>query len=96
MAVSVGPQQASEDHSHALAMGAARGLLVKADGNGRSREVAKILRPSSMSETARMDHGQAGRSTKTQSDRPDAAALTVAAGHLRVGRSSVDGGQRAR
>src|SRR5712675_793526 len=42
--VSVGPQQASETIRTALAMGADRGILVKAEGNVEPLAVAKILK----------------------------------------------------
>ncbi|MFA6265444.1 MAG: electron transfer flavoprotein subunit beta/FixA family protein [Pseudolabrys sp.] len=44
VAVSVGPQQASETIRTALAMGADRGILVKADGVVEPLAVAKILK----------------------------------------------------
>src|ERR1700674_3883389 len=42
--VSIGPAQASETIRTGLAMGADRGLLVKADGNVEPLAVAKILK----------------------------------------------------
>ena len=42
--VSIGPAQASETIRTGLAMGADRGILVKADGNVEPLEVAKILK----------------------------------------------------
>ncbi|MGH6671334.1 MAG: electron transfer flavoprotein subunit beta/FixA family protein [Xanthobacteraceae bacterium] len=44
VAVSIGPQQASETIRTALAMGADRGILVKADGPAEPLAVAKILK----------------------------------------------------
>jgi electron transfer flavoprotein beta subunit len=44
IAVSIGPQQASETIRTALAMGADRGILVKVDGEVEPLAVAKILR----------------------------------------------------
>src|SRR6202012_3457474 len=44
VAVSIGPQQASETLRTALAMGADRGILVKSDGPGEPLAVAKILK----------------------------------------------------
>jgi electron transfer flavoprotein beta subunit len=44
VAVSIGPQQASETIRSALAMGADRGILVKADGIVEPLAVAKILK----------------------------------------------------
>jgi electron transfer flavoprotein beta subunit len=44
VAVSIGPQQASETLRSALAMGADRGILVKADGIVEPLAVAKILK----------------------------------------------------
>jgi electron transfer flavoprotein beta subunit len=44
VAVSIGPQQASETIRSALAMGADRGILVKADGVVEPLAVAKILK----------------------------------------------------
>src|SRR5437660_12454180 len=42
--VSIGPQQAAETIRTGLAMGADRGILVKADGNVEPLAVAKILK----------------------------------------------------
>ena len=44
IAVSIGPQQASETIRTALAMGADRGILVKTDGDVEPLAVAKILK----------------------------------------------------
>src|SRR5438552_17674804 len=44
IAVSIGPQQASETIRTALAMGADRGILVKVDGAVEPLAVAKILK----------------------------------------------------
>src|SRR5277367_5114931 len=44
IAVSIGPQQASETIRTALAMGADRGILVKTDGTVEPLAVAKILK----------------------------------------------------
>ena len=44
VAVSIGPQQATETIRTALAMGADRGILVKAEGNVEPLAVAKILK----------------------------------------------------
>ena len=44
VAVSIGPQQASETIRTALAMGADRGILVKAEGAVEPLAVAKILK----------------------------------------------------
>jgi len=44
IAVSIGPQQASETIRTALAMGADRGILVKVDGEVEPLAVAKILK----------------------------------------------------
>ncbi len=44
IAVSIGPQQAQEQIRTALAMGADRGILVKADGDVEPLAVAKILK----------------------------------------------------
>jgi electron transfer flavoprotein beta subunit len=44
IAVSIGPQQASETIRTALAMGADRGILVKCDGDVEPLAVAKILK----------------------------------------------------
>src|SRR3974390_3099860 len=44
VAVSIGPQQAQEQIRTALAMGADRGILVKADGDVEPLAVAKILK----------------------------------------------------
>jgi len=46
VAVSIGPQQASETIRTALAMGADRGILVKTDRTVEPLAVAKILKPS--------------------------------------------------
>src|ERR1700747_2776299 len=44
VAVSIGPQQASETTRTALAMGADRGILVKVDGDVEPLAAAKILK----------------------------------------------------
>src|SRR5262249_17708257 len=44
VAISIGPQQASETIRTALAMGADRGILVKTDGDVEPLAVAKILK----------------------------------------------------
>src|SRR5712671_6659244 len=44
VAVSIGPQQASETIRTALAMGADRGILVKTEGSAEPLAVAKILK----------------------------------------------------
>src|ERR1700756_4351071 len=50
VAVSIGPQQAAETIRTALAMGADRGILVKADGAGEPLAVAKILKAIALAE----------------------------------------------
>ncbi len=85
VAVSIGPQQASETIRTALAMGADRGILVKVDGVVEPLAVAKILKGIVEEEKARpRHHGQAGDRRRLQPDRPDAGrAARLAAGHLR-------------
>ena len=73
VAVSIGPQQASETIRTALAMGADRGILVKTDGEVEPLAVAKILKAICRSGKARArDHRQAGDRRRFQPDRPDA------------------------
>jgi len=50
VAVSIGPPQASETIRTALAMGADRGILVKAEGNTEPLAVAKILKAIAVAE----------------------------------------------
>src|SRR6201997_18439 len=50
VAVSIGPQQAAETIRTALAMGADRGILVKADGPVEPLAVAKILKAIALAE----------------------------------------------
>ncbi len=86
IAVSIGPQQASETIRTALAMGADRGILVKTDGEVEPLAVAKILKAICDAEKPRScDHRQAGDRRRQQPDRPDAGrASGLAAGHLRA------------
>ena len=86
VAVSIGPAQAAETIRTALAMGADRGILVKAEGAVEPLAVAKILKAHRRRGTARPDHPrQAGDRRRLQSDRPDAGgAARLAAGHLRL------------
>ncbi len=64
IAVSIGPQQASETIRTALAMGADRGILVKADGEVEPLAVAKILKAICRGRKARAgDHSASRRST---------------------------------
>ena len=86
VAVSIGPAQASETIRTALAMGADRGILVKAEGAVEPLAVAKILKAHRRRGKARPRHPrQAGDRRRQQSDRPDAGgAARLGAGHLRV------------
>jgi electron transfer flavoprotein beta subunit len=73
VAVSIGPQQASETIRTALAMGADRGILVKVDGVTEPLAVAKILKGIVEEEKPGLGyHGQAGNRRRLQPDRPDA------------------------
>ena len=102
VAVSIGPQQAAETIRTALAMGADRGILVKADGIVEPLAVAKILKAIADAEQpGPHHHGQAGDRRRQQSDRPDAGgAARLAAGHLRLQgrdrRRRADGDARGR
>ncbi len=83
--VSIGPQQASETLRTALAMGADRGILVKAEGEVEPLAVAKILKAIVRCGKARTGHHrQTGHRRRFQPDRPDAGgAAGLAPGHLR-------------
>ena len=93
VAVSIGPAQAAETIRTALAMGADRGILVKADGVAEPLAVAKILKAIDGRRKARPHHhGQAGDRRRLQPDRSDAGgSARLAAGHVRV-----QGGDRRR
>ena len=86
IAVSIGPAQAAETIRTALAMGADRGILVKADGDGRAARGGENPQGHCRRRTARPHHhGQAGDRRRQQSNRPDAGgAARLAAGHLRL------------
>jgi electron transfer flavoprotein beta subunit len=84
IAVSIGPQQASETIRTALAMGADRGILVKTDGEVSRWPSPRFSKPSVDAEQPAGDHRQAGDRRRQQPDRPDAGgAAGLAAGHLR-------------
>ncbi len=84
--VSIGPAQASETIRTGLAMGADRGILVKADGNVEPLAVAKILKAIVDEEKPGPRHSrQAGDRRRFQPDRPDAGrAARMVAGDLRL------------
>ena len=86
VAVSIGPQQASETLRTALAMGADRGILVKTDAPVEPLAVAKVLKALVDGGKARPGHHrQAGDRRRQQPDRPDAGRpARLAAGHLRL------------
>ena len=65
VAVSIGPAQASETIRTALAMGADRGILVKADGAVEPLAVAKISKPSSRRKSPGWSSSANRRSTTT-------------------------------
>ena len=82
--VSIGPAQASETIRTGLAMGADRGILVKAEGNVEPLAVAKILKAIADAGEARPHHSrQAGDRRRQQPDRPDAGGVArLVAGDL--------------
>ena len=84
--VSIGPAQASETIRTGLAMGADRGILVKAEGNVEPLAVAKILKAIADAGEARPRHSrQAGDRRRFQPDRPDAGRpARMVAGDLRL------------
>ena len=84
--VSIGPAQAAETIRTGLAMGADRGILVKADGNVEPLAVAKMLKADRRRGAAGPRHPrQAGDRRRLQPDRPDAGrAARLAAGDLRL------------
>ena len=84
--VSIGPAQAAETIRTALAMGADRGILVKADGDRRAARGRQDPQGHRRAGEARPRHPrQAGDRRRLQPDRPDAGrADRLAAGHLRV------------
>ncbi len=92
VAVSIGPQQAAETIRTALAMGADRGILVKADADRRAAGGRQNPQRHRRGRKARPGHPrQAGDRRRLQPDRPDAGgAARLAAGHLRLeaGRST--------
>ena len=65
VAVSIGPQQASETIRTALAMGADRGILVKTDAPVEPLAVAKILKASSMRKSPASSFSASRRSMTT-------------------------------
>ena len=86
VAVSIGPQQAAETIRTALAMGADRGILVKAEGAVEPLAVAKILKAIVDAEKPGLViMGKQAIDDDCNADRPDAGgADRLAAGHVRV------------
>ena len=84
--VSIGPAQASETIRTGLAMGADRGILVKADGNVEPLAVAKILKAIVDEEKPGLVIlGKQAIDDDQQPDRPDAGgAARLVAGDLRL------------
>ena len=84
--VSIGPAQAQETLRTALAMGADRAILIKADGTVEPLAVAKLLKGVIEAESAEArPPRQAGDRRRRQPDRPDAGgAARLAAGDLRL------------
>jgi electron transfer flavoprotein beta subunit len=104
VAVSIGPEQAQETLRTALAMGADRGVLVKAEGEIEPLDVAKILKALCEAETPQLvilgkqaiddDSNQTGQMLAALLDWPQAtfaSKVEVADGHANVTRE-VDGG----
>ena len=84
--VSIGPAQASETIRTGLAMGADRGILVKAEGNVEPLAVAKILKAIVDEEKPGLVIlGKQAIDDDSQPDRPDAGGTArVVAGDLRL------------
>ena len=84
--VSIGPAQASETIRTGLAMGADRGILVKAEGNVEPLAVAKILKAIVDEEKPGLVIlGKQAIDDDSQPDRPDAGrAARLVAGDLRL------------
>jgi electron transfer flavoprotein beta subunit len=104
VAVSIGPDQAQETLRTALAMGADRGVLVKAEGEVEPLDVAKILKALCEAEAPQLvilgkqaiddDSNQTGQMLAALLDWPQAtfaSKVEVADGHANVTRE-VDGG----
>jgi hypothetical protein len=94
IAVSIGPQQASETIRTALAMGADRGILVKTDGDVEPLAVAKILKaicdiekPSLVTRSLRWS-SPASRPSTTTATRPARCWPRFWAGRRRRSRTS--------
>jgi electron transfer flavoprotein alpha/beta subunit len=83
--VSIGPAQASETIRTGLAMGADRGILVKAEGNVEPLAVAKLLKARAEVKSQVSSFSASRRSTTIEPDRPDAGGpARMVAGHLRI------------
>ena len=84
--VSIGPAQAQETLRTAMAMGADRAILIKAEGTVEPLAVAKLLKGVIEAEGARARHPrQAGDRRRRQPDRPDAGgAARLEPGDLRL------------
>ena len=86
IAVSIGPQQASETIRTALAMGADRGILVKTDAEVEPLAVAKILKAICDAEKPALviTGKQAIDDDSNQTGQMLAVAARLGAGHLRA------------
>ena len=104
VAVSIGPDQAQETIRTALAMGADRGVLVKAEGEVEPLDVAKILKGVVEAEAPQLvilgkqaiddDNNQTGQMLAALLDWPQAtfaSKVEISGGHANVTRE-VDGG----
>jgi electron transfer flavoprotein beta subunit len=104
VAVSIGPDQAQETLRTALAVGADRGILIKADGEVEPLDVAKILKGVVAAESPEIvilgkqaiddDSNQVGQMLAALLDWPQAtfaSAVEIANGHANVTRE-IDGG----
>ncbi len=104
VAVSIGPDQAQETLRTALAVGADRGILIKAEGEVEPLDVAKILKGVVAAESPQVvilgkqaiddDSNQVGQMLAALLDWPQAtfaSAVEIANGHANVTRE-IDGG----
>ncbi|HWA21473.1 MAG TPA: electron transfer flavoprotein subunit beta/FixA family protein [Caulobacterales bacterium] len=104
VAVSIGPDQAQETLRTALAVGADRGILIKAEGEVEPLDVAKILKGVVAAENPQIvilgkqaiddDSSQVGQMLAALLDWPQAtfaSRVEIAAGHANVTRE-IDGG----
>ena len=81
--VSIGPAQASETIRTGLAMGADRGILVKAEGNVEPLAVAKILKADRRCGEARPRHSRQAGDRRRSATRPARCWPRCSAGRRR-------------